>query len=443
MKRFSILFAAALTLMLAMPASADRYLVQFKGKVSNLESTVEGLGGSVYFSHQRARVAVIDGLDADGAAILAKSKVVQDVIPNGALPMELGPDDIQGTESIDTVINSPGDPATAFFYPLQWSHPQISADVAWAEGRLGSPGVTVAILDTGIDYLHADTAGLVDLARSASFVPGDDALAAIFFPARHPITDLHYHGTHVASTVSSNAIVTAGVTSMTTLMGVKVCSVFGTCPFDSIVMGLLHAVDNGADVANMSLGGSYFKSDFPGFHSFLNRLFNFARSQGMTVVVSAGNSAADLDHDRDGYKTFCSTPSTICVSATGPSSADDVLFGPWYNIDDPASYTNYGRSAINVAAPGGNDAGFVLQACSSSSLIIPACAGGLSAVWLAGTSMASPHTAGVAALLVEDLGRDPGAIKEALEMGADDLGQSGTDPFYGKGRINVPNTVLP
>src|SRR5205809_7494111 len=112
----------------------------------------------------------------------------------------------------------------------------------------------------------------------------------------------------------------------------------------------------------MSLGGAFTKAGDGRFVGLLNKVFNYARSKGVTVVVSAGNSAADLDHDGNTYWTFCNTPSVICVAATGPTSDANatspspnlVRNGPWTNIDAPAYYTNFGRSVINVAAPGGN-----------------------------------------------------------------------------------------
>jgi subtilisin family serine protease len=225
-------------------------------------------------------------------------------------------------------------------------------------------------------------------------------------------------------------------------MGVKVCSIVGGCPGSAIFDGIVWAIEHDADVINMSLGGDFVKSDYPGYVSLINRLFNYARSQRVTIAVSAGNDYADLDHDVNGFKTYCDAPHVICVSATAPASSDDYFYGPFYDVDTPASYTNFGRSAISVAAPGGDDYGYVLQACSSSSLIISACqASPTYVVWASGTSMAAPHVSGLAALLVEDYGRNPGRIKAAIQQSADDLGQPGTDPYYGKGRINVATAV--
>ena len=144
--------------------------------------------------------------------------------------------------------------------------------------------------------------GLVDLSRSVSFVPEDDVYVAYFFPVNIHVTDIHYHGTHVAATVASNAFVAAGVTSQTTLMGVKVCSASSAAALAPRSAGRLRAADNGADVANMSLGGEFLKKDYPGYVSVINRLFNYAHSKGMTIVVSAGNEAIDLDHKGNSTK---------------------------------------------------------------------------------------------------------------------------------------------
>lgn len=132
----------------------------------------------------------------------------------------------------------------------------------------------------------------------------------------------------------------------------------------------------------------------------------------------------------------------MCVSATGPTSSDSIFVGPFYEVDAPAVYTNYRTSAINAAAPGGNVGGFVWAECSPTSLVVPFSQSGSRIIGLESTSMASPHVAGLAALVVEDVGRNPGRVKTIIANAADDLGKKESDPYYGKGRINVANAVL-
>lgn len=449
MKKYvaSLTLVAMLIVSLVLPVSGaaaeaegDTYLVLFEDTYvpDDFAGQVAALGGKVDFAHP-VGIAIVSGLAEGAAAELGARGDINAVQANESYALD--PFLAEGAvEAVESVPESPDDPTTASRYSWQWNMRAIDADLAWAAGRLGSPEVTVAIVDTGIDYLYPDLLGLVDLSRSVSFVPTDDALVDALFPGRHHVTDLYFHGTHVAATASSNSLVAAGVTTQTTLMGVKVCSVFGECEDSAVIQGVLYAVDNGADVINMSLGGYLDKRD-EHVVGFINRMFNYANRMGVTVVVSAGNASADLDHDKDQYKTYCNAPNVACVSATGPTHADNIRTGPWYNIDAPASYTNFGSSAINVAAPGGSDGGYVWAACSQTSLVIPACQTGVYIVGAAGTSMAAPHVSGLAALVVEDVGRNPGRVKTIIQKGADDLGKRGVDPFYGKGRINVGETV--
>jgi subtilisin family serine protease len=419
-----------------------RHMVVFRSESApkDLAERVAALGGRVEAVYGAVGVAVVGGLDPEGLAALARWKDVQMVQVDATVELHPLPVEPVAAEAVGVEPAAPDAPGTAFFYARQWNLPAIGADRAWAAGRLGSPDVTVAILDTGIDYMHADLAGRVDLSRSVSFIPSDDALVAALFPGRHPVTDLQFHGTHVAATIASNALAAAGVTSKVTLIGVKVLNVNGNGPFSAILAGILYAADAGADVINMSLRGLFDKKEAPGFVSVLNRATNYAARKGVTIVVAAGNDELDIDHNGNGYVAFCDSPNVICVSATGPTASDGTD-GPWYEIDAPAPYTNYGRSVIDVAAPGGGDGGVVWAACSGASLVIPVCQTGIYVVGASGTSMAAPHVAALAALLVEDYGRNPARIRAALRNTADDLGQPGNDPYYGKGRINVARAL--
>jgi len=418
-----------------------RLLVMFRGRAPrDLNDRVAELGGTVVLNHEIG-IAIVAGLDASAAPLLKRSVNARfvEVEPRFHL-LEPGAVAVPVPANIASVE----DPTQAILFANQWNMHQVNAEAAWAVGRTGNSDVTVAVLDTGIDYLLPDLEGRVDLTRSVSFVPQDDHFVATYFPQRHVSTDLHYHGTNVATQIASNAWAFAGVTSQVTLISVKVCGVLGGCP--GVTEGILHAIDNGADVINMSLGGWFRKSAFPGQVAFFNTIMNYAQRQGVTVVVSAGNDAIDLDRnnnvpirDAEGdiidrihipsfFSTYCDATHVICVSATRRN-------------DEPASYTNFGRSAIDVAAPGGDGAtgDWVQSLCPQTSLLFN-CQGGYFVIGVAGTSQAAPHVAGLAALAVEDVGRSPSRVRAYIRNSADAIG-GGNTAHYGRGRINVGKAV--
>lgn len=420
------------------PETTGNHLIVFEELriPDGVAGMVESLGGEVVSRHDAVGAMLVTGINEAGLESLARRDDVTFVEPEPILylPPVQGDPEVTGVET--AIPASATNPAGAYFFSRQWHMRAIGADRAWAAGHLGSSDVTVAILDTGIDYLYPDLDGRVDLSRSISLQPRDDRLVAAYFPDRHPITDLHYHGTHVAATVASNGRVGAGVTSQTTLIGVKVCSVYGGCT--RIFQGIEHAVDNGADVINMSLGGTFRKRDYPGYVSVINRYITYTNQQGVLLVVSAGNAALDLDRDKDGYKTYCNAPTAVCVSATGPTNYSVTA---WENIDAPAFFTNYGRSAISVAAPGGNRS-YVYAACSQTSLKIPVCRTGNYILGVRGTSMAAPHVSGLAAMIMAESGTGkPYQTLTTIQQSADDLGQPGVDAYYGKGRISAAKAL--
>jgi lantibiotic leader peptide-processing serine protease len=441
---------------------ADQQLVVFGSKSipAGFAARVAALGGRLEAGYDAIGVAVVSGLTDSAVAELAAVDGVASVDPDLEIQFV---DPVGGIEvaAAGGGATSQTAPDSATFFPRQWHLRAIGADKAWSQGKLGSSSVTVAILDTGIDYTYPDLAGLVDLSRSKSFVPSDDALIAANFPGAHEVADLHYHGTHVAATVSSKGLVAAGVTSRTTLIGVKVLSASGSGSTSGVLAGIMYAADAGADVINMSLGGGFSKSLAGGFGSTLLRAVNYASQKGSLVVVAAGNDGNDLDreiilnkngtpndpsddfyeHRPSYFASYCNATNVVCVSATGPKGSSSIN-GPWQDIDAPAPYTNFGRSAINVAAPGGSTGGRVTAGCSKFSLAYRICATGNYVLGANGTSMATPHVAGLAALLVAEQGRNrPAQIKAQIEQSADDLGPRGTDPYYGKGRVNVAKAL--
>lgn len=408
--------------------AAEGHIFRFGGNVpASFASSAEAAGGTVTSRHTEAGIAVVRGLTDSEAETLAASTGAVDMVADVGVHLRLGTlgDQVED-ESVETDLASPAD---AIMYPYQWHLRAIGAEQAWNAGRLGSPKVTVAVIDTGVSYEHADLVGRVDLSRSVSFVPSDDADVAAYFPGKHPVTDLYYHGTHVAATISSNAHIAAGVTANVTIMGVKVLSRWGEGTFSGVLDGVIWAADHGADVANMSIGDVMLRSGNGKHAALMQRVFNYAHRKGTLMVVAAGNESIDLDHDGNLYKMYCDAPNVVCVSATGPD--DEVVW-----------YSNYGRSAISVAAPGGTINDRVWAACSRTSLLVPFCQDYDEVLGLMGTSMAAPHVSGLAALLVEDVGPGkPSQVKARLEQSAEDLGATGVDPRYGKGRISVPRAL--
>jgi len=186
----------------------------------------------------------------------------------------------------------------------------------------------------------------------------------------------------------------------------------------------------------------------PGIIAAAERAVNYSFRKGAVFVSVAGNDTGDLGHDGDKVRLPCQATHVICASATGPTGAAGIN-GPWVNVDAPAPYSGFGRSAIDVAAPGGT--GEVGQfrrmwvPCTTTPTeftAAPACRAHQLVAQGQGTSFAGAHVTGLAALLVSQLGHgNPALIRARILQAADDLGAPGHDPIYGQGRINVARAL--
>jgi subtilisin family serine protease len=420
------------------------------------------LGGAVSTAYSSIGVATVNGLTAAAIAQLNANPLVLSAAFDRYVNWIPA---LRGVAAVEATAVAPtGDPWNASFYAdgRQWGPRIMEAEAVWRAGMLGTPATRVGILDTGIDYTSRELVGLVDLSASRSFTnlfvsEGDvfvDIPVEPQLPGDQPFMDNHFHGTHVASTVASNARAVAGVAPKTTLVAVKVLNMLGSGTFEGVTAGILYAAgEANVDIINMSLGANV-DANLEGataLFEMMRRAIRQAEKQGTIVISAAGNDAINLD-----VGSVVSTPceqSTICVSATGPLLQQ--------NFDQPATYTNYGITAIEVAAPGGNAVDGDDSAYQTEDLIIGACSSrntqpGLAPcranlnvdgapnfyAWAAGTSMATPHVAGLAALVksVEPLLSVQG-LKNRILSTADDVGATGRDVYSNRGRVNARKAV--
>ncbi len=296
------------------------------------------------------------------------------------------------------------------FYAYQWNLTAIQMERAWDVNRGG--GLIVAVLDTGVAYENfGDFTQAPDLAGT-KFVPGYN-----FINNTPHANDDQGHGTHVAGTIAqttNNEQGVSGVAYEAAIMPVKVLDRRGQGSYAGIVQGITFAIENGAKVINMSLtGGASSRA--------LEEAINQAYSKGVIVVAAAGNNNGPVGYPAAYF-------STIAVGATRLDNAR-------------APYSNYG-SHLDVVAPGGdnnvdqnNDEmgdGIVQQSFKDGAV------NDFRYLFFEGTSMATPHVSGVAALLLSKKPEaSPQQIKEALRNSAKDLGPPGFDNQYGAGLIQA------
>ncbi len=301
----------------------------------------------------------------------------------------------------------------------QWNLHTIEAPSAWR--YTAGKGVTVAVIDTGIDMDHPDF-------RRNQIAPGFNAIN----PSLPPRDD-NGHGTHVAGIVAaaaSNGKGVAGVAPRAKIMPIKVCNVGGFCDDSDIAAGVRYATNNGADVINLSLGLGLVTSKTEEGARRIREEIERARAAGIVVVAAAGNFSLPICQDPGAY--------VLCVGATDPEDLRS-----FYSNGDATLTTNYlvapGGDGHSVMGPAGSCDGEIVSAYPTS-LKPFACSEGKGYARLSGTSQAAPHVAGVAALVMTRTG-DPARVIETILETADDLGTPGRDPVYGYGRVNALEAV--
>jgi len=377
-------------------AKTSRYIVLMKetqaarAGLRTMGADVTQLGGRVERLHADAGMAQVQLTPAAAAALRKRADV--DAVVLDRTVQFIPPRELHASASrrLQDQSNQRG---AQFFDQFQWNLKKIQAPKAWTSSRQGA-GVTVCLLDSGIDPRQIDLVGKLDLDISASFVGNERA-----------DRDFISHGTYMASIITSNGLGVASVAPDARVCSVKVLSRSGSGSFGDLIAALIYVGSiGGVDVANMSLGVLVPANDpdVKDLARAVQRAVNFAYNHGVLLVASAGNDAANLN-DPSIINLPSSLDHIISVGATGPINQQ--------HFERVASYSNFGRVGTDVLAPGG-DFGFaksvledlIIGACSPS---FPdpdfACGDRITYLLGDGTSQAAAHVSGEAAVIESEL----------------------------------------
>ncbi|THA61300.1 peptidase S8 [Streptomyces sp. A0958] len=447
------------------------------GTVKQVRKEIERAGGTVVVAYDRIGVIVVHSQNPDFAKTVRRVKGVQSAGATRTNPIVPQATKDIGVEQPLTAEQERAAAARATagqdpMEPLQWDLPAIKADKAHQKS-LGSRKVTVAVIDTGVDDTHPDLAPNFDRAASVNCVSGAPDTTD---GAWRPKAGESDHGTHVAGTIAAakNGIGVTGVAPGVKVSGIKVGNPDGFFYTEAVVCGFVWAAEHGVDVTN----NSYYTD--PWMYNCKNdpdqgalveavaRATRYAERKGAVNVAAAGNSAEDLAADtvEDSTSPNDTTtvdrtidpkqcpdiptmlPGVVTVSATGAKGLK-------------ASYSNYGNGVIDVAAPGGDSTAYQTpEPPATSGLILSTLPGGAYG-YKAGTSMASPHVAGVVALIKSKHPyASPAVVKALLTLEADakacgapyDIDGDGTvdavceggknrNGFYGAGVVDALDAV--
>jgi subtilisin family serine protease len=444
MLRASVLAAAGLAAaVVTSSALAQNYIVLYKAQSvpANAGQTISAAGGTLVHSYGQIGVAVAR---SDSSAfrdnMLRDSKVAGAVGTSGFATQLEGSVAGDAASPLADIVGIPA-PGSDNLSGLQWDMDQINAPAARAING-GSPSVVVGDIDTGLDFTHPDLAPNVDFANSVSCIGG----APNTSPAAW--NDDNGHGTHTAGTIAAakNTIGIVGVAPNVKIAGIKAGNTDGFFFPEAVVCAFVWAGTHHINVTN----NSYFAD--PWLFNCRNdpeqraiwqaerRAISFAQQNGTLVVAAEGNQADDLAHPTADATSPDDTNPVLreihnqcaVVPVEVPGVVGVTANG---NLQLKSFYSSYGMGTADVVAPGGDS---ILQRTAAAvngrvlstypAALFAGCLrkvvdpSGATYCYLQGTSMASPHVAGVAALIESTGISQPGAVAARLKNTADPLG---------------------
>lgn len=468
---FAICLIGLIVPVTAVEAGATQnYIVLFKqlNVPANASSLIASAGGTLVYSYDPIGVVIASSASDSFRSNLLADNRVENASSTANFGVQLTDEIVIANES-DLLAAGVAASATGFDDPLssqQWDMFQIHVPEAHQITR-GNSSVVVGDLDTGLDYTHPDLAANVDFAKSASCVGG--------VPDNNPAAwmDDNGHGTHTAGTIAAaaNGVGIIGVAPNVRIAGIKVGNREGYFFPEAVICGFMWAAYQHIDVTN----NSYFAD--PWLFNCRNdpeqraiwkaeqRAISYAMSQGVVVVASQGNQNMDLSKQNvDTISPDNSTPLTrevtnacVIIPVEIPGVIGVTANG---NLLQKSYYSSYGVGVAQVVAPGG-DARFQRTAAAPRGTVLSTFPGNRYA-FAQGTSMSSPHVAGVAALIMSRYGRiPPGSVQATITRTADPIacppnpfnpgppfnylatceGGIGYNGFYGHGQVNAYNAI--
>jgi subtilisin family serine protease len=434
----AIAFLVATNPALVRAGSAQTYIVLYKTQSVSMDAAnVIAKAGGVLVANYDAIGVVIARSDHDAfRSNLMKNSAIQGVAATERFATQLPDEGVNDAADALVTPNTPA-PGSDPLSVLQWDMDQIHAPDARAING-GSSSVLVGDIDTGLDYTHPDLAANVDDAASVNCVSGAPVQGMI------AANDDNGHGTHTAGTIAAakNGIGIVGVAPNVKIAGIKAGNADGFFFPEAVVCAFMWAATHHINVTN----NSYFAD--PWLFNCRNdaeqraiwnaerRAISYAISKGVTVVAAEGNQADDLAHPTqdatspDDTNPVLRTIHNDCavVPVEVPGVIGVTANG---NLQLKSFYSSYGLGSAGVIAPGG-DSILQLTAAAPNGRVLstyPAafpCTrkvvdGGATYCYLQGTSMASPHAAGVAALIASQGITNPGAVAAKLQSTADPI----------------------